>query len=92
MADEFTVIAEYGVEFQAELLCGVLREHGIDAWADVMVPSDEFASVRRLIGQGVRVRVRTEDVEPARELMADLKTAAAEQAALEAEQGISEDD
>ena len=91
MADEFTVIAEFGIEYQGELLVGALRAHGIDAWADGSVPFDEFASIRRLVGEGIRVRVRTEDVEAARTLMAELETAAEAQAVAEAEDGASED-
>jgi len=92
MADDFRVIAEFGMEYQGELLCGVLREHGIEAWADGGMPMDEFASIRRLVGKGIRVRVRTEDVEQARVLMAELKEAGEKQALAEAEQGGVEED
>ncbi len=92
MADDFKVIAEFGIEYQAELLCGVLREHGVEAWADGTAPMDEFASARRALGQGIRVRVRTEDVGQARALMAELKAAAEKQALAEAEEGATADE
>lgn len=92
MAEEFTVIAEFGIEYQAELLCGVLREHGIEAWADGSTPMDEFASATRALGRGMRVRVRTEDVEEARAIRAELKAAAEKQALEEAEENPAGDE
>ena len=69
MTDELVGIETVGTEFEADAVCGLLREAGIECGHR---PTTMSAGVLGSVGQGAReVVVRAEDVERARAALDD---------------------
>ena len=68
MANEFVVVDTVGTEFEADAVCGLLRDAGIDCLHRGTTMS---ASALGAVGQGTsEVLVPAEDAERAREVLA----------------------
>jgi hypothetical protein len=69
VADELVAVETVGTEFEADAVCGLLREAGIECMHRGTTMS---AGVLGGLGQGAReVLVRAEDAERAREALAE---------------------
>jgi len=69
MSDELVVVDTVGTEFEADAVCGLLREAGIECNHR---GATSTGGVLGGVGQGIReVVVRAEDAERAREALAD---------------------
>ena len=69
MTDELVAVDTVGTEFEADAVCGLLREAGIECLHRGTTMS---AGVLGGVGQGAReVLVRPQDAERAREVLAD---------------------
>ena len=69
MSDDLVVVETVGSEFEADAVCGLLREAGIECGHRGATTT---GGVLGGVGQGVReIVVRTEDAERAREALAE---------------------
>jgi len=69
VTEELVAVDTVGTEFEADAICGLLREAGIECAHRGTTMS---AAVLGGVGQGAReVVVRAEDAEPAREVLAE---------------------
>lgn len=92
-AVELVVVEKASNSFEAELIAGILESAGIPAMIDGRFLQDEFAMPQKMLGmKGVKVCVRKEDLEDARQVLADTREAADESGATESNDGGSDDD
>jgi hypothetical protein len=69
VSEELVVVETVGTEFEADAVCGLLREAGIECMHHGATTT---GGVLGGVGQGVReIVVRAEDAERAREALAD---------------------
>jgi hypothetical protein len=69
VSEELVVVETVGTEFEADAVCGLLREAGIEC---MQRGAATTGGVLGGVGQGVReIVVRAEDAERAREALAD---------------------
>lgn len=76
--ENYVVLQEAGTRFDAELLVGALKNAGIEAHADEAAAVDEFSMAEHMRGGGIRILVHEARLAEAREVVASIKEAAAE--------------
>ena len=73
---ELSLLVQANTPFEAQVIAGVLHDEGIVAQVEGQLLADEFAVSQRLMNlQGVRIFVRTEDLERAKRALEAAKQA-----------------